>query len=111
MSLLKNEICDISEKKCNTLDKIDVLALGETCKIDIYNANNTIKTSKLICSELVQSNMIPVRKSRSRDRRTKLGTGGGGSTGGAVLNFNLVDLNLKKVIELKELSKANNLKC
>ncbi|CCV01688.1 Putative ubiquitin thioesterase, Virion core protein [Invertebrate iridescent virus 22] len=42
-------ICGISEKDCNELDKVNLLALGEYCGVDVYTPKGNLKSSKSIC--------------------------------------------------------------
>jgi hypothetical protein len=51
----KDPLCDITEKKCQSLDKIDVMALGEHCGVEIYDSKGKVKPSKSICKSIVKS--------------------------------------------------------
>jgi hypothetical protein len=62
---LKNNndpICGISEKKCNGLEKVDLLALGEYCGVDVYTAKGNLKSSKTICRSVSQKHGSPSPK-------------------------------------------------
>ena len=52
----EDPICGISEKKCLSLDKIDGLALGEHCGVNIYSSNGKLKPIKSICKSVAKSN-------------------------------------------------------
>ena len=55
MVTTKDPLCDITEKKCQRLDKIDVMALGEHCGVEIYDSKGKVKPSKSICKSIVKS--------------------------------------------------------
>jgi hypothetical protein len=55
MVTTKDPLCDITEKKCQSLDKIDVMALGEHCGVGIYDSKGKVKPSKSICKSIVKS--------------------------------------------------------
>jgi hypothetical protein len=48
----QDPICGISEKECNKLDNVNLLALGEYCGVDIYTPKDNLKTSKTICKSV-----------------------------------------------------------
>ena len=62
-------LCKLSEKKCLSLDKIDLLALGEHCGVDVYTSNGKMKPSKSICKSITSKygSKSPKRKASGID--------------------------------------------
>ena len=80
-------LCKLSEKKCLSLDKIDLLALGEHCGVEVYGANGNMKPTKSICKSLTRKH---------------------GSSPPKVQQLN-VDVNSMDVNSLKKLAKKLNI--
>ena len=50
-----DSICDITEKECKDLNKVDVLALGEHCGVNIYTDKGNFKPINSICKSIAKS--------------------------------------------------------
>ncbi|CCV01856.1 Putative ubiquitin thioesterase,Virion core protein [Invertebrate iridescent virus 22] len=59
-------ICGISEKDCNELDKVNLLALGEYCGVDVYTPKGNLKSSKSICKAVNKKHGLKQTKSPSK---------------------------------------------